>query len=205
MDPAFLIASILLTVSPGPDNLFVLAQGMTHGRWAALPLAWGMCCGISIHALAATLGIAALLRGSPMVFQLIQLVGAAYLLWVAVALWREGGRPLAIAGEAGPRRGGAALFARGFLMNVLNPKVALFFLAFFPQFILSDDPHPTTTTVLLSAVFFVQALVVFSLIAITAGSFGRILRTSSLLRPVLLRLTAVGLAVVALRLAFGQP
>ena len=200
-DPAFLAASILLTITPGPDNLFILAQGMTHGRRSALPLAWGMCCGVSVHALAATFGIAALLRGSPTMFTCIRIVGAAYLLWVAVCLWREAGRPF-IQGGAGQAQPAAALFARGFLMNVLNPKVALFFLAFFPQFIAADDAHPTRTTLLLSAVFFLQALVIFSLFAVLSGSIGRAL-SGPRLRPALLRLTALGLAVIALRLAVG--
>jgi threonine/homoserine/homoserine lactone efflux protein len=202
LDPAFLAASILLTVTPGPDNLFILAQGMTHGRRAALPLAWGMCCGISVHALAATFGIAALLRGSPTAFAVIQIVGAAYLLWVAVCLWREAGRPFALGGVGRQAQPTALLFARGFLMNVLNPKVALFFLAFFPQFIAADDAHPTRTTLLLSAAFFAQALVIFSLFAVLSGWFGRAL-SGPRLRPALLRLTAVGLAAVALRLAVG--
>lgn len=201
LDPAFLAASILLTVTPGPDNLFILAQGMAHGRRVALPLAWGMCCGISVHALAATFGIAALLRGSPTVFIGIRIAGAAYLLWVAVCLWREAGRPCALGG-AGQAQPAAALFARGFLMNVLNPKVALFFLAFFPQFIAAEDPHPTRSTLLLSAVFFLQAFAIFSLFAVLSGWFGRAL-SGPRLRPVLLRFTALGLAAVALRLAVG--
>jgi threonine/homoserine/homoserine lactone efflux protein len=201
MELAFLAASILLTISPGPDNLFILARGTTHGRRAALALAWGMCCGISVHALAATLGIAALLRSSPTAFLVIQLAGAAYLLWVAVGLWREAARPLALAEDGGPVQPAAAVFLIGFLMNVMNPKVALFFLAFFPQFIPTDDPHPTRTTLLLSALFFAQAVVIFSLIAVTAGSISRALRANGRLRSALLRLTALGLAAVALRLA----
>ncbi len=202
LDPAFLAASILLTVTPGPDNLFILAQGVTHGQRAALPLAWGMCCGISVHALVATCGIAALLRGSPTAFALIQIVGAAYLLWVAVCLWREAGRAFAL-GAGGQALPAAALFGRGFLMNVLNPKVALFFLAFFPQFIAVDDAHPTRTTLLLSAVFFLQALAIFSLFAVLSGWFGRAL-SGPRLRPALLRLTALGLVAIAVRFAAGS-
>lgn len=201
IDPAFLAASVLLTVSPGPDNLFILAQGMTHGRRTALPVAWGMCCGISVHAAAATVGIAALLRGSPTVFALIRMAGAAYLLWVAVGLWREATRIPAPCGDelAQP---GARLFLRGFLMNVLNPKVALFFLAFFPQFIAADDAHPTRTTLLLSVVFFLQALAIFSVFALLSARIGRVW-SGPRLRPALLRLTALGLAAVAVRMAWG--
>jgi threonine/homoserine/homoserine lactone efflux protein len=201
IDPAFLVASVLLTVSPGPDNLFILAQGMTHGRRTALPVAWGMCCGISVHAAAATLGIAALLRGSPTAFAAIRIAGAAYLLWVAVGLWREAGRPVP-SGGSGLAHPGGALFLRGFLMNVLNPKVALFFLAFFPQFIAAEDAHPTRSTLLLSTVFFLQALAIFTLFALMSDSIGRAW-TGPRLRPALLRLTALGLAAVAVRMAWG--
>jgi threonine/homoserine/homoserine lactone efflux protein len=204
MELAFLAASILLTISPGPDNLFILAQGTTHGRRAAVALAWGMCCGISVHALAATLGIAVLLRSSPTAFLIIQLTGAAYLLWVAVGLWREAARPLAATGDGGPAQPAAAVFLIGFLMNVMNPKVALFFLAFFPQFIPADDPHPTRTTLLLSALFFAQAVVIFSLIAVLAGSIGRTLRANARLRSALLRFTALGLAAVAVSLVLER-
>jgi threonine/homoserine/homoserine lactone efflux protein len=89
-------------------------------------------------------------------------------------------------------------------MNVMNPKVALFFLAFFPQFIPADDPHPTRTTLLLSALFFAQAVVIFSLIAVLAGSIGRTLRANARLRSALLRFTALGLAAVAVSLVLER-
>jgi threonine/homoserine/homoserine lactone efflux protein len=166
----FLGASMALTVAPGPDNIFVVTQGIARGRRAAVVTAWGMCSGVTVHTLAAAAGISALFYSSAVAFQVVKYAGAAYLLYLAWQALREGG-PLALsAAGAGPS--GLALFRRGFIMNVLNPKVALFFLAFLPQFTVRDGGSIPLQMVLLGLLFMAQALVIFTLIGLFSGSIG---------------------------------
>lgn len=168
----FLGASAALTVAPGPDNIFVVTQGLSRGRKAAIVTAWGMCSGVTVHTLAAAAGISALFYSSAIAFQVVKYAGAAYLLYLAWQALREGG-PLALpAGGAvgGPSAG--ALFRRGFVMNVLNPKVALFFLAFLPQFTSRNGGSIPLQMVTLGLLFMAQALVIFTLIGFFSGSVG---------------------------------
>ncbi len=168
----FLGASMALTVAPGPDNIFVVTQGLSRGRRAAIVTAWGMCSGVTVHTLAAAAGISALFYSSALAFQLVKYAGAAYLLYLAWQAVREGGLLALPAGGAvgGPSVG--ALFRRGFVMNVLNPKVALFFLAFLPQFAHRDAGSIPLQMVLFGLLFMAQALVIFTLIGFFSGSVG---------------------------------
>lgn len=166
----FLGASMALTIAPGPDNIFVVTQGVAHGRKAAIVTAWGMCSGITVHTLAAAAGISALFYSSALAFQSVKFAGAAYLLYLAwQAVKAHGLLRLADPG-CGPT--GSALFRRGFIMNVLNPKVALFFLAFLPQFTTRDAGSIPLQMVLLGLLFMAQALVIFSIIGFFSGSVG---------------------------------
>lgn len=196
----FLAASMAITLAPGPDNLFVLSQGITRGRSAALITAIGMCSGISVHTTAAAFGLSAILSSSPVAFHLIKICGTAYLLFLAWKTLQP--RPaIHLAAEQPPI---ATLFRRGFLMNVLNPKVALFFLAFLPQFLTPETPHPALQMLFLGVVFMAQATLIFSLIAFFAGGIGSYLLT----RPRIARyfdwLTAGIFASLAIRLALAE-
>jgi len=168
----FLGASMALTVAPGPDNIFVVTQGLSRGRRAAIVTAWGMCSGVTVHTLAAAAGISALFYSSALAFQLVKYAGAAYLLYLAWQAVREGGLLALPAGGAVGGPSVAALFRRGFVMNVLNPKVALFFLAFLPQFTTRDAGSIPLQMVLLGLLFMAQALVIFTLIGFFSGSVG---------------------------------
>lgn len=193
-DLAFLIAAIAITVSPGPDNLFIISQGMAHGRRPALFAALGMSSGLVVHIAAVAVGLAAVLAASPLLFRFIQIAGTAYLLWVAWGLWQSGGQPLAQASAS--RSPDLALWRRGFLMNVLNPKVAVFFLAFLPQF-LGPDPESATVRVLwLGLLFWVQVIVIFGAIAWFSGGLGRWLANRDRARRWILRAAAIVLIVV---------
>ena len=130
--PLFVGASLLLIVAPGPDLLYLVSQGAAHGPRAGLATALGLAAGNLVHTLAAALGISVLLLGSALAFDALKLAGVAYLLYLA---WTSV-RPRAPAAPGAPAAHAAPgpLFRRGLLMNVLNPKVALFFLAFLPQF-----------------------------------------------------------------------
>lgn len=169
---AFLAASMALTVAPGPDNLFVIGQGISRGRRVALVTAWGMCCGITVHTLAAAAGISAIFYTSPLAFHAMRYAGAAYLLFLAWRTLRSEQAP--IAGPWAPSPVGD--FRRGFLMNVLNPKVALFFLAFLPQFVDRGAGRMGAQMALLGLLFMAQALVIFSVIAWFSGGLGDRLR-----------------------------
>ncbi|MBP1626128.1 MAG: transporter, RhtB family [Holophagaceae bacterium] len=165
----FVGASVLLSLAPGPDNIFVLTQGITRGRKAALASACGMCSGVTVHTIAAALGASAIFYSSALAFNLVKFAGAAYLLFLAYKTIRSrSGIHLSSAAEGD----GWALFKRGFIMNVLNPKVAMFFLAFLPQFISPGAKYFPLQMIFLGITFMVQALVVFCLIGLFSGSIG---------------------------------
>jgi len=197
----FLGASMALTIAPGPDNIFVTAQGIARGRRAAIITALGMCSGISVHTAAAALGISALFYSSLLAFNLVKYAGALYLFYLAVKTFRHRS---AIAIPHGEELPSVALFRRGFIMNVLNPKVALFFLAFLPQFITPGTGHFPLQMLLLGCIFMAQAVVIFSTIGWFSGSIGRLLRS----RPAMARkfdwLTAGVFAALGLRLALAE-
>jgi threonine/homoserine/homoserine lactone efflux protein len=167
---SFLLASVALTLAPGPDNTFVVAQGISRGRRAAVAAALGMASGISVHTTAAALGVSALLYSSAWAFTALKFAGATYLLWLAVKSLRE--QTLVLRREDGAEPTGFAMYRRGFIMNVLNPKVALFFLAFLPQFVSVNAGRAAPQMMLLGLVFMVQAAILFSVIGWLSGSVG---------------------------------
>ena len=197
----FLGASVALTIAPGPDNIFVLTLGVTRGRKPAIVTALGMCSGISVHTTAAAFGISALFYSSSAAFTAVKLAGAAYLLWLA---WQAVRNPSAAVRVDAPQLRTASLFRRGLIMNVLNPKVALFFLAFLPQFITPEAGQVPFQMLLLGLLFMTQAVIIFCLIAYCAGSIGSWL----LARPMLVRwfdwLTAGVFGALGVRLALAQ-
>lgn len=165
----FLGASVALTIAPGPDNIFVMTQGIARGRKPAIVTALGMCSGISVHTTAAAFGISAVFYSSVVAFNVVKYAGAAYLLYLACRTLKDrSGMKLSSADD----RGATALFKRGFIMNVLNPKVAMFFLAFLPQFVSPDAGHFPLQMLLLGLIFMVQAVIIFSLIGYFSGSIG---------------------------------
>ena len=165
----FLGASIAVTIAPGPDNIFVLTQGIARGRKPAIVTALGMCSGIGVHTTAAAFGISALFYSSATAFNAVKFAGAAYLLFLA---WKTLKGSSAVRLTTADDRAASALFKRGFIMNVLNPKVAMFFLAFLPQFVTRSTPDFPLLMLLLGVIFMVQAAVIFSLIGFFAGSIG---------------------------------
>jgi threonine/homoserine/homoserine lactone efflux protein len=197
----FLGASAALTIAPGPDNTFVVTQGITRGRKAAIVTALGMCSGISVHTTLAAFGISAVFSTSVIAFAVVKYAGAAYLLYLAYRALKERATPVVSPGDDRPSR---ALFQRGFIMNVLNPKVAMFFLAFLPQFVTPDAAWFPLQMLLLGFIFLVQAVVIFCLIGYFSGSIGGFL----LARPKIAKqfgwLTAGIFASLGARLALVQ-
>ncbi|MBP1728596.1 MAG: transporter, RhtB family [Deltaproteobacteria bacterium] len=166
----YLCACMALTVAPGPDNIFVITQGITRGRKAAIVTALGMCSGVSVHTTAAALGISAIFYSSALAFNLVKYAGALYLLYLA---WKTVRSRSPVTLASGVSLPAAALFRRGFIMNVLNPKVALFFLAFLPQFVTPAAGHLPLQMLLLGGIFMLQAVAIFSLIGWFSGSIGK--------------------------------
>ena len=173
----FFTTSILLALSPGPDNLFVLTQAAQQGRKAGLLVTVGLCTGLLFHTAAVTFGLAALFKASAVAFTGLKFAGAGYLLYLAVQAYRAGA-------ESGPvtavvRLNAGALYRRGIIMNITNPKVSIFFLAFLPQF---TDPAKGPLSVqllLLGGIFIIATLIVFGAISILAGVFGERFRRSA--------------------------
>lgn len=198
---AFLGASLAITIAPGPDNLFVLTQGIARGRQAAIVTALGMCSGVSVHTLAAAFGISAIFATSAIAFAVVKFAGAAYLLYLA---WLTVRHSAAVRLGAADARPAAALFRRGFIMNVLNPKVALFFLAFLPQFVDPQRGSVPLQMLLLGGIFMLQAVVIFSLIGYFSGTIGRMLLARPRIAKFLDGLTAGVFTLLALRLALAE-
>jgi len=174
----FLGASAMLTLSPGPDNCFVIANGISRGKWPALWASWGMISGLSVHLGLAVLGVSALLASHPFAYQGTRVLGAVYLLYLAVQTLRH--RHDALDLKAGSRPiSGIRMYGRGFLMNVLNPKVGLFFIAYLPSFVVEGAGSYGAQMLRLGLVFALQALLLFMGISLISGALGdRLLQDS---------------------------
>lgn len=176
----FVPAAVALILTPGPDTLYVLSRGVGAGRRVGVRAALGVSTGVLVHTLAAVLGLSVLLRTSAVAYAAVRYVGAAYLCYLGVAAIRNRGTG-EMAGSDGenggdPRPAGAGRggYVRGVLVNVLNPKVALFFLAFLPQFVPAGANAPTTMA-LLGGVYSVLTLAYLGGVALFSGAIGRAL------------------------------
>ena len=172
---AFVVASFILGVAPGPDNLFVLVQSATYGARAGLWVVAGLLTGLVIQTLAVALGVAAIVAASPMLFWAIKIAGASYLVYLAVMAWRAGGVQ---EGRTLATTDALALWRRGVIMNITNPKVLIFFLAFFPQFLVQNSDVPIVVQmIVLGITFMLTTSVVFGGVALGAGVLADKLRT----------------------------
>ncbi|TLU83374.1 MAG: LysE family translocator [Chlorobium sp.] len=198
----FFTTSVLLALSPGPDNLFVLAQSARNGRAAGFFVTLGLCTGLVGHTTAVAFGLAALVRASALAFTVLKFIGAAYLLYLAWGAFRAG---VSAAEEAtGPSLSKGTLFRRGILMNLSNPKVSLFFLAFLPQFADPSRGSMILQFFLLGGVFILATVLVFSLISILAGGLGDKFRESVFAQKAVNRLAGTIFVGLALKLAFSE-
>jgi threonine/homoserine/homoserine lactone efflux protein len=195
--------SLLLGFTPGPDNLFVVVQAAVHGRRAGLVVVLGLCTGLLVHTGVVALGIAAMFAASAGAFTALKVLGAAYLAWLAWQAWWAPGEAHAAASQARALTAWA-LFARGVVMNLTNPKVVLFFLALLPQFV---DPHRGAIAwqlATLGLVFIGATLLAFGVITWLADLLGPLLRSSASARRTMNRAAALVFAGLALRLATTQ-
>jgi len=166
----FLAASALLAIAPGPDVIYVLTRGIAQGRRAGLAAALGFASGCIFHTVLAAVGIAALIRSSPLAFDLVRYAGAAYLVWIGIQALRH--RSAFSIEAAGESRTLATIYRQSVIGNMLNPKVTLFFLAFLPQFVNAGAGHVGWQMALLGVLFMLVTVVVFGAIAIFAGWIG---------------------------------
>lgn len=200
---AFVIASTLLGLAPGPDNLFVLTQSALYGRRAGVLITLGLCTGLLVHTALVALGVAAVLQTVPAAFTALKILGACYLLYLAWQAFRARAAP--VDGQVSSTLTGARLYRRGILMNLSNPKVALFFLAFLPQFVDAEQGGAAAQILMLGVIFIGVTLVVFGGIAILAGTLAQALARSARAQWYLNRLAGVVLAGLALKLMISSP
>jgi threonine/homoserine/homoserine lactone efflux protein len=177
MSIEFLITSLIVIVSPGTGVLYTLAAGLSRGARASVIAAFGCTLGIVPHMAAAATGLAALLQTSALAFQVLKYVGVAYLLYMAWNALREQGA-IEVETEAGARSAHRVIVS-AILINILNPKLSIFFFAFLPQFMSADEHHPLSRMVMLSAVFMLLTFVVF----VGYGLFAASIRNHVISRP----------------------
>jgi threonine/homoserine/homoserine lactone efflux protein len=198
----FFPAAILLALSPGPDNLFVMAQSAQNGRAAGIAVTLGLCTGLVGHTLAVAFGLAAIVRSSEMAFTLLKAAGALYLLYLAWQAWRSGSD--AGGAERVSTLPGWSLFRRGVVMNLTNPKVSFFFLAFLPQF--ADPAHGSMVGqfLQLGSLFILATMIVFGFVSLLAGSLGERFRRSPSALKIVNRSAAAVFVGLALKLALSE-
>jgi threonine/homoserine/homoserine lactone efflux protein len=173
----FLTAAVLITLSPGPDNMMVLGVGMSRGRARGMAFGLGCALGCLSHTLLATIGVSALIAASPAAFTALKVAGGLYLVWLGLGALRSrgGAKASAVLAEPEPL---PKMFMRGVLANAINPKVVLFFLSFLPQFVVAAHGHANLQTAALGIIFTIQAAILFGLLGYFSGSVGRWLARS---------------------------
>lgn len=199
---SFFGIAVLLALSPGPDNLFVLMQSAMWGRGAGLWVVLGLCTGLIGHTVAVAVGLAAVFSASEAAFLAVKLVGAAYLVYLAWGALRAGASVQA--SERPPRQSSGQLYRRGVIMNLTNPKVSIFFLAFLPQFASPERGSIGLQMVLLGGLFMVATLLVFGAVAIFSGAIGERLQKSARAQVWINRLAGVVFLGLAARLLMTQ-
>lgn len=194
--------SVLLGLSPGPDNVFVLLQSAMRGRKAGMFVVLGLCTGLLVHTSAVALGLAAVFAASATAFTALKLCGAAYLIYLAWGAFR------APVGQLSAKNmeptSAARMYGRGVLMNITNPKVAIFFLAFLPQFVNPAAEHVGLQIVCLGFVFMLATLVTFGAIAWFAASFGQFFQRSHRAQRILNWVAGTVFLGLAARLMWAQ-
>jgi threonine/homoserine/homoserine lactone efflux protein len=198
----FIVASLVLIVTPGQDMVLVMSRSIAQGMTAGVATAAGVSIGLVGHTLLATLGLGAILRTSEWLFLALKLIGAAYLVWLGIALLRTKNADL-VAHAAG-RRPLARLFFDGALSNVSNPKIAIFYFAFLPQFVLPQASHPTASVFVLGLTFAALTFLVKGPVALCAGLLSGWLRSRPRALAAIYKSSGVVLVGLGLRLAFER-
>lgn len=200
----FLITSLVVVLIPGTGVIYTVSTGLAQGRRASVYAALGCTAGILPHLAATVLGLAALMHTSALAFQVLKYAGVAYLFYVAWATWRDRSA-FAVDETAGfAQRRAPALMLKAFLLNILNPKLTIFFLAFLPQFVAPDAAHPLLHLLVLSTVFMAMTFAVFVLYGCVAHAFRRHVIESARVQGWLRRGFAATFAALGARLAVSE-
>jgi len=198
----FLITCLIVVLIPGTGVIFTVSTGLTAGKRASVFAALGCTAGIIPHLLASVLGLSALLHTSALAFDMLKYAGVAYLLYVSYATWRD--RSAFAVSETPTLSSARSLMLRGLLMNILNPKLTIFFLAFLPQFVTPGSTAPALQMLVLSAVFMGMTFAVFVMYGLLANVFRRAVIESPRVQNWLRRSFAAAFAGLGLNLAFAQ-
>ena len=178
----FILSGLLLNITPGPDTAYILGRSIQSGWGGGAAAALGISTGCLVHVFGAAIGLSALLMASSSAFALLKLAGAAYLLFIGIQMLLSRRQPLADVGTTGGEMSLRKVFWQGALTNALNPKVALFFLAFLPQFVAADSPHKTLAFLLLGGIFiFNGTLWCLGIAAFAASAANRIRRSEGVM------------------------
>ena len=198
----FLITSLIVVLIPGPGVVYTISTGLTLGKRASIYAALGCTAGIVPHLLATVLGLSAVMHTSALAFQVLKYVGAAYLFYLAYSTWRE---KAAFAVDKAPAQATAgSLVTKALLLNILNPKLTIFFLAFLPQFIARDASAPLPQLLTLSGIFMAMTFAVFVVYGLLANAFRKAVIESPRVQAWLRRSFAAAFAGLAVNLAFSE-
>lgn len=165
---SFALATSALAISPGPDNIYVLVQSISNGKSYGLATVCGLITGCIIHTTLLAFGVSAIIKANENIFLAIKIFGAIYLLYLAFMVYKSDSE-VDLEANGAPKKSLKALFVQGFFMNVLNPKVTIFFLAFFPGFLFSDSLSTVIQFYILGGIFMLVSFVIFSTIALLAS------------------------------------
>ena len=198
----FIMASLVLIITPGQDMVLVMSRSIAQGAGAGVVTAAGVSLGLVGHTLLATLGLGAVLRTSEWLFVALKLAGAAYLIWLGIGLLRSGGGPLDM--QIASRRSLVRLFFDGALSNVSNPKIAIFYFAFLPQFVAPGATHPALSVFVLGLLFAALTFLVKGPVGFFAGLLSGWLRARPGALAGLYRCSGAVLIALGLKLAFER-
>ena len=196
---AFFTASVLLALIPGPDNIFVLTQSIFQGKKSGLIIMLGLCTGLIFHTLAVILGVAVIFQTSIFAFTILKIIGAMYLLYLAWQIFKAGNQKIDTKNN-NANIDYKKLYYRGIIMNITNPKVSIFFLAFLPQFTNPNLGSIPLQMLLLGILFLIAALLVFSLIALYSAKLGKIINKSDKSQKILNKLVSLVFVALAIKL-----
>jgi threonine/homoserine/homoserine lactone efflux protein len=200
----FIVSGLLLNLTPGQDTLYIVGRTVAQGRRAGLASVLGISSGAVLHTIAAAFGLSAILAASAAAFTIVKLAGAAYLIYLGVRLWLERAAPQDIPDLTGSRDDAWAIYRAGLVTNVLNPKVALFFLAFLPQFVAPDAPSRVLAFLTLGGIFVFNGTLWCLTLVWCASAMSRRLRGSASWGTVLRRATGAIFVGLGVRLAVSK-
>jgi len=195
----FFMAAILLALAPGPDNIFVLTQSSLYGKRSGLVVMLGLCTGLVVHSFAVALGVAVIFEQSALAFSALKMAGAGYLLYLAWLAFRASATKIQEKGSGEIRL--LKLYGRGIIMNITNPKVSIFFLAFLPQFAEPSRGPVWLQILMLGGLFILSTILVFGGIALLAGTIGQWVNRSGRAQKIMNRVTGIIFVALALKLA----